>query len=31
MNLSVSAVESLLFRARQNLRKLLEKQLQQGE
>ncbi len=26
MNLSVSAVESLLFRARQNLRKLLESQ-----
>ena len=30
MNLSVSAVESLLFRARQNLRKLLEKHYQQN-
>jgi RNA polymerase sigma factor (sigma-70 family) len=30
MGLSVSAVESLLFRARQNLRKILEKHLQQG-
>jgi RNA polymerase sigma factor (sigma-70 family) len=29
MELSVSAVESLLFRARQNLRKLLEKHFQQ--
>jgi RNA polymerase sigma factor (sigma-70 family) len=29
MQLSVSAVESLLFRARQNLRKLLEKHFQQ--
>lgn len=30
MKLSVSAVESLLFRARQNLRKLLEKHYQQN-
>jgi RNA polymerase sigma factor (sigma-70 family) len=30
MQLSVSAVESLLFRARQNLRKLLEKHYQQN-
>ena len=30
MELSVSAVESLLFRARQNLRKLLEKHYQQN-
>lgn len=30
MHLSVSAVESLLFRARQNLRKLLEKHYQQN-
>jgi RNA polymerase sigma factor (sigma-70 family) len=31
MNISVSAVESLLFRARQNLRKLLEKQIYQQD
>ena len=30
MNISVSAVESLLFRARQNLRKMIEKHYQQG-
>ena len=30
MVISVSAVESLLFRARQNLRKMLEKHYQQG-
>jgi RNA polymerase sigma-70 factor (ECF subfamily) len=30
MKLSVSAVESLLFRSRQNLRKLLEKYYQQN-
>lgn len=30
MGISVSAVESLLFRARQNLRKMLEKHYQQG-